>query len=124
MYILDSSILIEIINNTKRAELIHNTIGNLPVVTTSICLHEILSGNFNKQEKFIMENILSNIETLPHTQEAAQIGAEIFKELKEKGNNINEFDILIAGICKANNATLITLDKDFAKINNLNAKIL
>lgn len=124
MYILDSSILIEIINNTKRAELIHNTIGNLPVVTTSICLHEILSGNFNKQEKFIMENILSNIETLPHTQEAAQIGAEIFKELKEKGNIINEFDILIAGICKANNATLITLDKDFAKINNLNAKIL
>lgn len=124
MYILDSSILIEIINNTKRAELIHNTIGNLPVVTTSICLHEILSGNFNKQEKFIMENILSNIETLPHTQEVAQIGAEIFKELKEKGNIINEFDILIAGICKANNATLITLDKDFAKINNLNAKIL
>jgi len=124
MYVLDSSVIIELINNTERAGKILREIGDLPIITTSVCLHEIMSGTFNKQEEFIMNGIITNMEILPHTKESAKIGAEIFKELKTKGNMVNEFDILIASICEENKATLITLDKDFSKIKRINSKIL
>jgi len=51
---------------------------------------------------------------------AAKIGGEIYADLKKKGELINDADILIAGIVKAHNATLVTNNvKHFSRVQGL-----
>lgn len=122
-YVLDSSAIIKAMKYPEQAEKIEKLIGTNPLITTSICKHELLSVK-NDKEKFIIKKILDSIQILDHTTEAAEQGAEIYRALRKKGETINEFDLLIAGICKANNAHLITYDKDFAKIKEIKTTIL
>ncbi len=44
--------------------------------------------------------------------------------LKQEGKEASTADLLIASICKHNNATLITLDKDFLKIKDLKVEFV
>jgi len=122
-YILDSSAIIKAFKHTELAEKIAKITGDAPLITTSICKQELLSVKGEK-DQFVIRNVLDNMLILEHTSEAAEHGAEIYHELRKKGTLINNFDILIAGICKANNAHLITFDKDFAKIKDLQVTVL
>ncbi len=122
-YILDSSAIIKAFKYPELAEKIAKITGDAPLITTSICKQELLSVKSEK-DQFVIRNVLENMLILEHTSEAAEHGAEIYHELRKKGALINEFDILIAGICKANNAHLITYDKDFAKIKDLQVTVL
>lgn len=97
--------------------------GEAPLTTTSICKQELLMVKTEK-EQFTIKQLLDSMNVLEHTSLAADIGAAIWHDLRKKGNLINEFDILIAAICKANNAHLITFDKDFAKIKGLQVTVL
>lgn len=52
--------------------------------------------------------------------EAARLGGEIYATLKKQGKLINEADILIASIVKANNAVLVTNDEEhFSRVKEL-----
>jgi predicted nucleic acid-binding protein len=44
---------------------------------------------------------------------ACQEAAKIYKELKNKGSMVGEFDILIAAITRTNNETLVTRAEHF-----------
>src|SRR3989338_851686 len=116
MYILDSSALIEVLEGHPKAEKIMELFGSAELVTTSLCVHEILAGALSKKDRFLLENLLNSMRILDHTARAAVLGATMQQELSQTGTMINKFDILIAAICKINNGELITLDKDFAKI--------
>ncbi len=122
-YVLDSSAIIKAMKFPELADKIGKIIGDASLITTSICKQELLSVKSDK-DNFVMQNILDAMQILEHTSLAAEYGAAIYRELQKKGTLINEFDILIAGICKANNAHLITFDKDFAKIKELQVTVL
>ena len=124
MYILDSSALIEVLEGHPKAEKIMELFGSAELVTTSLCVHEILAGALSKKDRFLLENLLNSMRILDHTARAAVLGATMQQELSQTGTMINKFDILIAAICKINNGELITLDKDFAKIKNFRAIVL
>lgn len=124
MYVLDSSILIEVLGQGPRAKQASEIVGEERCVTTSICMHEVLAGLFSERECFIVENILSTMQILVHDARAAKFGAVIAQDLTRTGTMINKFDILIAAICKAHDAELITLDKDFQKIKDLKVRVI
>ncbi len=124
MYVLDSSIIIELINDSERAKKIFAQFGEELLITTSISMHEVLAGVQTEKEKFIIYNLFSSIKILDHTPNAARDSAEIYKDMAKAGKMINPLDILIAGICKANSAALVTLDKDFEKIKAIKSVIL
>jgi predicted nucleic acid-binding protein len=57
---------------------------------------------------------------IPLTKESSNKSAEIYAALKQKGEIIDDIDILIAGICLENGFTLVTNNtKHFSRINKL-----
>ena len=73
---------------------------------------------FAKQFDLLFNNI-ENKSEMPLT--VWNKAAEIYISLKQKGQLVNEFDILIAAYCLINDYTLITRNvKDFKRIDGLN----
>lgn len=62
--------------------------------------------------------LLDELEQVKSGTESAKEVAE----LREKYPGINNFDLMIAGICLANNVGIITKDDDFEKIEELNVQ--
>ncbi|HLF54632.1 MAG TPA: type II toxin-antitoxin system VapC family toxin [Candidatus Nanoarchaeia archaeon] len=124
MYVLDSNALIEFLEDGPRASKVLSVVGDEPLVTTSISMHEVLAGSMSDKSRFILENIFSSMRVLEHDAQAARLSAAIEREQYRMGAKINDADILIAGICKANNAELVTLDSDFTKIKGFKFKFV
>ena len=124
MYVIDSNIIIEFFNDTELSKKALKLCNDEKALTTSICQHEILAGARTEREIFIFSNLFNGFEILEHNTKSAFFSSGIYRDLKNRGKMIGDMDILIAGICRANNATLITLDKDFEKINGLDVKIV
>ena len=124
MYVLDSSALIELINEYPRKEKILSFMKDAPLITTSISMHEVLAGVLSEKEYFLVNSLFRGIRILDHTSDDARSGAEIERELSRAGTKINRFDVLIAGICKSHGAHLVTLDTDFSKIKGLTVTII
>lgn len=124
MYVLDSSAIIDVIKDRPRGRKVEQIVGNSPLVTTSLCVHELLVGARSEQERFIHEGILSRFHILDYTMEAAIFSARFQQELAKKGVAVGIVDTLIAGICKANNAELVTLDRDFSKMKEIKTHIV
>jgi predicted nucleic acid-binding protein len=59
------------------------------------------------------------IEPLPLTDDAGREAAAIEDELLAAGEPINLGDLLIAGICRAVGARLVTRDNDFERVDDL-----
>jgi predicted nucleic acid-binding protein len=62
-----------------------------------------------------VEALLDELEHL----EAGKESAKKLNELRDKYPETKTFDLMIAGICLANNVPIITKDKDFEKIKEL-----
>lgn len=58
------------------------------------------------------------------TRKSAEKSAPIESYLKSIGAIINKMDMLIAGICQEHDATIVTLDKDFLKVQKLKVRML
>lgn len=124
MFVLDSSALIEVLQNGRRADKIISLVGDAPLVTVSVCAHEVLAGALKEKDRFVLEAILSSAEVLPHSLEAAKIGARLEEECGKAGNTVNRADVLIAAVCKEHGATIVTLDKDFSRIKGAKVRVL
>ena len=127
MYILDTDFIIDFLRGEKRnVEIISNLLNDpLNIMfTASITSYELTKGcyksarfdeNFDKVMK--LKNLLYVLE---FDADSSLIAAEIFHDLEKKGMAINEFDVLIAGICLKNNFTLVTCNaKHFKRIKGL-----
>ena len=123
MYVLDSSALIELINDTRRADQVASILSDEPLAITTISMHEILLST-NQLERFKIEGICTGITILSHDEHSARAGARMEIDLIREGKRINRPDIFIAAICKINRAHLITFDRDFSKIKDLQVTVL
>jgi predicted nucleic acid-binding protein len=63
------------------------------------------------------------VETMDEV-EADRESAEKSAGLREKYPEINELDLLIAGICLSNGASILSQDEDFHEIEELEVKSL
>lgn len=77
-----------------------------------------------KQEEFILlEKLLNNIGIANLDVSCSLTSLQIMNDLERKGEKINLVDVFIAPIAVSNNLTLVTLDKDFNKIDKLKVNI-
>ena len=90
---------------SERLDYIANLNEN--VATTIINKYELLRGN-NK-----IKNISESIIVYNSGDNEAREAAEPYLFLKHKGILVNELDIIITAIAKANNQQILTKDKDF-----------
>ncbi len=118
MYVLDTSALIDLLDNTERSKKIQKILVDEDAVINVISLHEFFAGASEK-DIFVIKNIMQGTQTLAFTDNEAEVSGKIAQNLSRKGTMINAMDPLIAGICITNDATLVTFDNDFKKIPGL-----
>ena len=92
---------------------------NLSMIT----YYEIVSGlkhrDAQKQLDQFLEFSLQNT-IVPLTQEAADVAANVYADLRKKGQPIDDIDLLIAGTAIANGLVVITQNrKHFDRITEL-----
>lgn len=118
---LDSNIAIAVLNGNKALirklqafEMIY-----LPVTVSG----ELLFGAKNSQQRSTnldkFRNFIKNCEVLDINYLIAEEYSDIRLKLKQKGKPIPENDIWIAAICIVNGLPLLTSDKHFLEIENL-----
>jgi len=124
IYCLDTDILIEYFRGSepikRRIESLTED-DNVGLTWLTIC--EFFKGIFISgkldEEKFL-QNLVDTCTMLEASYEAARIGGEIYANLRSKGKLINDADILIASIVKANNAILVTKNRGhFERVEGL-----
>ncbi|MHA1518742.1 MAG: type II toxin-antitoxin system VapC family toxin [Promethearchaeota archaeon] len=132
--VLDTDFCIEILNGTipKQAFLAH--FGMKRIYITSSTIFELHRGlykqffgkNAMSQERFEKEqntlnDFISSFIELPYDGKSATITAEIFEQLRSKGEGIGLYDCQIAGTILAHNLhDILTLNvKHFEKIDDL-----
>ena len=113
MYLLDTSALIDVFMDSPSGKKIRDFIRGKDYYLSSITIYEIGKA---KSKKDSMIYFIKNSAVLTLTIEAAEKASKMYKELLEKGQLINEMDLLIAGIATSKNLTVITSDRDFEKL--------
>tara|TARA_Y100000310_G_scaffold345501_2_gene465692 strand:- start:92 stop:472 length:381 start_codon:yes stop_codon:yes gene_type:complete len=120
--IIDSDVLIDFLKDDKRTVAKIKEIEEVEELkTTSINTFEILKGFFalNKKEENII-NFINNLMILDFDFQSSEKAAEIFDELRKRGEIIDTLDLFIASIAIVNNETLITRNsKHFQRIPEL-----
>lgn len=123
-YFLDSSVIVEYLRNNKE---IISFIDNFPhqlssgyIVKAELYEGVYLSKNGEKTKKQL-ETFFQGLDKVYGFNDAAShIFGKIRASLRKTGMLIEDFDILIASICIANNLPLITLNtKHFIRIEGL-----
>ncbi|MBS3104883.1 type II toxin-antitoxin system VapC family toxin [Candidatus Woesearchaeota archaeon] len=114
---LDTDVSIEILKNTTKASKLLDLTKDSEVYITTISIFELLLRETNLDA---IEKLLLRTAILDFSELSARKAAEIFKDLKIKGQMIPLRDLLIASTAIANNCALATLNiKDFRNVKNL-----
>jgi tRNA(fMet)-specific endonuclease VapC len=119
MTILDTDIIVALLKGTPDAiEKITVIEEKGETITTTILnVYELLKGAYLSRR--CEENLakvtdaISNMQILDITFNVCEEAAKIYKELKNKGTMVGEFDILIAAFTRTNNQELVTRDEHF-----------
>ncbi len=123
MYLLDTSVLIEIMNASDAGAEALLEISSEDIGISPISTFEFLKNSKERQFEE-RKTLLKNIPQLSLDPETAIEAAKIHNKLSKAGKKIGDFDTLIAATCTRNDCTLVTYDRHFSHIPNLKTKIL
>ena len=124
IYCLDTDILIEYFrgNDAVRKKIESLTVED-SIGFTWITIYECFKGIFASgklEEEKSLKGFAETCTSLEGSYEAVRVGGEVYAILKKRGKLINDADILIASIVKANNAVLVTNNEEhFSRIEGL-----
>jgi predicted nucleic acid-binding protein len=113
MVVFDTSLLLDISKGKKSAlDIIASYEGKEQITTTVINKYELLRGANQKEAKLLSDLIEKFIVYDFQDGNIDQV-IKAYNYLADRGKIISELDMIIAGIARANNETLLTRDKDF-----------
>jgi tRNA(fMet)-specific endonuclease VapC len=119
MTILDTDIIVALLKGTPNAIQKITSIEEKGETTsiTIVTVYELLKGAYLSrrcdENLAKVSDVISSMQILDLTFNACEEAAKIYKELKNKGTMVGEFDILIAAITRANQEELVTGDEHF-----------
>lgn len=127
IFLLDTSVLIELLRSKPEAEDFIDKQGEDTILTSSVCEAEVYEGVYREraenflQKKQIFKNLLEKFSpTVPFDAKQAEAAGKIRADLSLKGSLIGDLDILIAAAALSQNATLVTKNPShFQKIPGL-----
>lgn len=113
MYLLDTSALIEVFENTHIGRDIARYIQSQPFLVSALTLYEL---GKKRSPNPRLGPFLLNVSVVPFNDRAAAEASMLFQHLREARKPINEMDILIAGTALSRELELVTSDSDFGEI--------
>ena len=124
MTIVDTSVMVAFLKGQPDAiDKIDELTKNGNVSITTITYYELLKGaslSSRRQENLSeITKAVANLEVVDLSLAACAEAAEIYRELKEVGCLIGEFDIIISAIARTNHEALLTRDEHFKYVKGL-----
>ena len=118
LILADSDVLIDALRGRERAMArIANELKKTSLGTTTVTVFELLSGANTPANRRTIQKLLAAMRIFAFDQPAA---AEARQRLEAQGTSIGMADYLIAGICLAHSATLLTRNRrHFEKVPGL-----
>lgn len=89
---------------------------DVPLAVAGIVLQELLSGLREERQFKRLQNLLADFPLILATETHHILAAEIANSCRQNGVATSATDCLIAAMCIANDAPLLTADKDFAQM--------
>lgn len=111
-YLLDTSFLIDLMNDEERAKAVHESTKG-EQATSTVCFYEL-----SKFEGFSPSS-LDKKRVLGFSAGDAGASGELYRSLKLEGEPVGETDSMIAGVALNRGLKLVTRDTDFEKAENL-----
>jgi predicted nucleic acid-binding protein len=112
MIVADSDVLIDALRGREPARSrIALEISSGGLATTAISAFELLAGAQALAEREKVDALLFSLRILPLTEEGSRAAATVHRDLADRGKPIGQADCLIAGICLARNALLLTRNR-------------
>ncbi len=109
MMVVDTDVLIDALNGREPAlGRIGLELASGGLATSSITAFELRSGVKSPEAEEKVADLLAGLSILPFDEKAATRAADVRRELEASGNGIGMADYLIAGVCLANSAALLT----------------
>jgi tRNA(fMet)-specific endonuclease VapC len=128
--ILDTSILIDVAEGDElvKQRIIELEERNDPIMITTSTLFELWNGiaQSTKQKKELekIKDVIQRQIVLNLDEESAKNAGLIHGRLVKSGKRISSMDSLIAGIAQKNNKKVLTRDKHFARIKEIQVEII
>ena len=121
LILADSDVLIDALRGRERAMArIANELKKTSLGTTTVTVFELLSGANTPANRRKIQKLLAAMRIFAFDQPAAEAAAEACQRLEAQGTSIGMADYLIAGICLAHSATLLTRNRrHFEKVPGL-----
>ena len=120
LVVLDTNVIIDYLIGKEDVVREVNSYRTNELCTTFVNEYELLKNASRK----IMEDVIQNIRVYHSNDLSARAAANAYQELKLSGKMMSDNDLLIFGICVANDEVLITQDKAFAYLGSRNIKIM
>ena len=116
MVCLDTSILIDYLKGERGVVALVASYSKEETLSTTVISEYELLRHPDKLKRDLAQEFLATMKIYYFDREAAAESSRIYRNLKAEGNEVNENDILIAGISLSNKELLITRDGDFKHI--------
>jgi tRNA(fMet)-specific endonuclease VapC len=125
-YLLDTNVLVRLLRPRYSSVILRRLeqIGELDVAVCSIVRAELVTGALRSQHADhnlrLVNELMSNFESLPFDDRAADHAGRIRTELEGLGTPIGPNDLLIAAIAVSNGLTLVTHNiTEFERVRGL-----
>ena len=126
-YLLDSNVLIQLVNKTPGYGLVESRLGRAQahsVLVSAVTVWEIFRraemGKAPAKAAKAALAMLSEFNVVPFTREAAALGGSIYATLAKLGTTIGEQDSMIAGSAMAHGFTMVTDNTgEFSRVKGL-----
>lgn len=112
MILADSDVLIDALRGRPDAAArVDRALETGRLATTSITAFELRSGARSEEASAKVEALLAALPILPFDEAAAERAADVRRSLEATGDPIGMADYLIAGVCLARSASLLTRNR-------------
>jgi predicted nucleic acid-binding protein len=109
--VADTDVLIDALSGQDAGQRVAEGVRTGALATTSVTAFELGSGARNDIARERIRVLLDALQVLPFDLEAARRASGVRRVLEEQGRPIGMADYLIAGICLAHGAALLTRNR-------------
>lgn len=117
MTVVDTSVLVEVLRRRSPwLERVRALAEEGQLATTAVNVAELAAGAQGRRRRQAIAALLAVTHVLPVDEPAAWAAAAVRRSLERDGARIGHADELIAGVCLAAGAPLLTRDEHFARL--------
>lgn len=121
-FLLDSSLILEILHGTPRGSRAARVLNGGELTTSVVCRCEVLN-TVKLEYAAAARNFLSGLLTFPVTIADGESAESFQEKCNRAGKHVSTLDCVIAAAAANNDAILATVDSDFSRIAGLELKL-